>query len=46
MQQFSFYSPQWLYSTWVRLSPETCRVEPLRRIKTQLLHLIGLISLL
>ena len=31
---------------WVRLSPETCRVKPLRRIKTQLLHLVGLISLL
>jgi len=30
----------------VRLSPETCRVKPLRRIKTQLLHLVGLISLL
>ena len=30
---------------WVRLSPETCRVKPLRRIKTQLLHLVGLISL-
>jgi len=29
----------------VRLSPETCRVKPLRRIKTQLLHLVGLISL-
>jgi len=28
------------------LSPETCRVKPLRRIKTQLLHLVGLISLL
>ena len=27
------------------MSPETCRVKPLRRIKTQLLHL-GLISLL
>ena len=31
---------------WVRLSPETCRVKPLRRIKTHLLHLVGLISLL
>ena len=31
---------------WVRLSPETCRVKPLRRIKTQLLHLVWLISLL
>ena len=31
---------------WVRLSPETCRVKSLRRIKTQLLHLVGLISLL
>jgi len=31
---------------WVRMSPETCRVKPLRRIKTQLLHLVGLISLL
>ena len=31
---------------WVRLSPETCRVKPLRRIKTQLLHLVGLISLI
>jgi hypothetical protein len=31
---------------WVRLSPETCRVKPLRRIKIQLLHLVGLISLL
>ena len=30
---------------WVRLSPETCRVKPLRRIKTQLLHLVELISL-
>ena len=30
---------------WVRLSPETCRVKSLRRIKTQLLHLLGLISL-
>jgi len=29
----------------VRLSPKTCRVKPLRRIKTQLLHLVGLISL-
>jgi len=29
----------------VRLSPETCRVKPFRRIKTQLLHLVGLISL-
>ena len=29
----------------MRLSPETCRVKPLRRIKTQLLHLVGLISL-
>ena len=28
------------------LSPETCRIKPLRRIKTQLLHLVGLISLL
>ena len=28
----------------VRLSPETCRVKPLRRIKTQLLHLVGLTS--
>ena len=58
MQQLLFYSPQWLYSTcfgwqshpssgwWVRLLPETCRVKPLRRIKTQLLHLVGLISLL
>ena len=26
------------------MSPETCRVKPLRRIKTQLLHLFGLIS--
>ena len=26
--------------------PETCRVKPLRRIKTQLLHLVGLFSLL
>ena len=34
------------YWWWVRLSPETCRVKPLRRIKTQLLHLVGLISLL
>jgi hypothetical protein len=31
---------------WVRLSPKTCRVKPMRRIKTQLLHLVGLISLL
>ena len=31
---------------WVRLSPETCKVKPLRRMKTQLLHLVGLISLL
>ena len=31
---------------WVRLSPETCRVKPLRRIKTQLLHLVGIISIL
>ena len=30
----------------MRLSPETFRVKPLRRIKTQLLHLVGLISLL
>ena len=30
----------------MRLSPETCRVKPLQRIKTQLLHLVGLISLL
>ena len=30
----------------MRLSPETCRVKPLRRIQTQLLHLVGLISLL
>ena len=30
----------------MRFSPETCRVKPLRRIKTQLLHLVGLISLL
>ena len=30
----------------VRLSPKTCRVKPLRRIKTHLLHLVGLISLL
>ena len=30
----------------MRLSPETCRVKPLRRIKTQLLRLVGLISLL
>ena len=38
---------QHMYSWWwVRLSPETCRVKPLRRIKTQLLHLFGLISLL
>ena len=37
---------QHMYSWWwVRLSPETCRVKPLRRIKTQLLHLVGLISL-
>ena len=36
-----------MYSRWwVRLSPETCRVKPLWRIKTQLLHLFGLISLL
>ena len=31
---------------WVRLSPETCRVKSMRRIKTQLLHLVGLTSLL
>ena len=38
---------QHLYSWWwVRLSPETCRVKPLRRIKTQLVQLVGLISLL
>jgi len=38
---------QHMYSWWwVRLSPETCRVQPLRSIKTQLLHLVGLISLL
>ena len=38
---------QHMYSWWwVRLSPETCRVKPLRRIKTQLLHLVGLTSLL
>ena len=38
---------QHMYSWWwVRLSPETCRVKPLRRIKTRLLHLVGLISLL
>ena len=38
---------QLMYSWWwVRLSPETCRVKPLRRIKTQLLHLVELISLL
>ena len=38
---------QHMYSWWwVRYSPETCRVKPLRRIKTQLLHLVGLISLL
>ena len=38
---------QHMYSWWwVRLSPETCRVKSLRRIKTQLLHLVGLISLL
>jgi len=38
---------QHMYSWWwVRLSPETWRVKPLRRIKTQLLHLVGLISLL
>ena len=37
---------QHMYSWWwVRLSPETCRVKPLRRIKTQLFHLVGLISL-
>ena len=36
-----------LYSWWwVELSPETCRVKPLQRIKTQLLHLVVLISLL
>ena len=35
---------QHIYSWWwARLSPETCRVKPLRRIKTQLLHLVGLI---
>ena len=28
----------------MRLPPETCRVKPLRRIKTQLLHHVGLIS--
>ena len=33
---------QHMYSWWwVRLSPETCGVKPLRRIKTQLLHLVG-----
>ena len=38
---------QHMYSWWwVRLSPETCRVKPLRWIKTQFLHLVGLISLL
>ena len=38
---------QHMYSWWwVRLSPETCRVKPLRKIKTQLLYLVGLISLL
>ena len=31
---------------WLRLSPETCREKPLRKIKTQFLHLVGLISLL
>ena len=41
------YTYSIMYSWWwVRLSPETCRVKPLRRIKTQLLHLVGLISLL
>ena len=36
---------QHMYSWWcVRLWPETCRVKALRRIKTQLLHLVGLIS--
>ena len=34
-----------LYTFRVTVSPETCRVKPLRRIKTQLLHLVGLISL-
>ena len=38
---------QHMYSWWwVRLSPETCRVKPLRRIKMQLLLLVGLISLI
>jgi len=38
---------QHMYSWWwVRLSPETCRAMPLRKIKTQLLHLVVLISLL
>ena len=35
-----------LFCVVLRLSPETCRVKPLRRKKTQLLHLVGLISLL
>ena len=36
---------QHMYSWWwVRLSPETCKVKPLRRIKTQLLHLVGLFT--
>ena len=41
----------WPYTAYVLLMmgeivAETCRVKPLRRIKTQLLHLVGLISLL
>ena len=54
MQQLRFNSPQWLYSTcfgrqshpssgwWVRLSPETCRVKPLRRIKRNCCILLDL----
>ena len=47
MSQLTCGHIQHMYSWWwVRLSPGTCRVKPLRRIKTQLLHLVGLISLL
>ena len=47
MSQLTCGHIQLVYSIWwMRLLPETCRVKPLRRIKTQLLHLVGLISLL
>jgi hypothetical protein len=48
MQQLRFYSPQWLYSTCFgrQSHPSSGVCMPLQRIKTQLLHLVGLTSLL